>query len=284
MLPNFYTLGAQKAGTTWLYGVLQGHPELAESKVKELHFFDNKSRFALGADWYQEQFSITERTRVVADFTPNYLPLVLDPECKTHSKYPPEAALELRRLTPDAKFVVLLRDPVKRAISAYRHHLIRGRIKPFESIMDASPRLGILEFGLYWEQLEKWFELFPREQFLVRFYENAIAPDAMKQQTLQEVLKHVGLDTNYSPENLNDNFNSAGGYTYSQQKEKWDKFSRRQKLDKKILTENFFAILNRDVLAKFREPVGKADIKRLQDFYSESNQKLRENLGAQVPW
>ena len=111
-LVDFMIIGAQKGGTNALYRFLREHPEVGMSSRKEVHLFDAPE---YSRTWTPEQIDLRYRPffepldgdeRVRGEGTPIYL-------------YFPEIAGELARYNPALKLIVLLRDPVERAISHY---------------------------------------------------------------------------------------------------------------------------------------------------------------------
>jgi hypothetical protein len=195
-LPTFLIVGAQKAGTTALYDFLYRHPAISGPAWKEVSFFDR--HWARGARWYRGNFPLRSRPPV-GEASPGYL-------------FHPEAPRRVRELLPDARLVAVLRDPVARAYSHYRHEVALGR-EPlsFEEALAAEDArmAGELERmaadpvyfsyawwnwtykarGLYAEQLERWYTEFPREQLLVVLNDELTADPAG---TYARVLEHVG--------------------------------------------------------------------------------------------
>ena len=116
-LVDFMIIGAQKCGTSALHRFLSQHPEIGMASRKEVHLFDSPE---YSCDWPPEQmderyrpfFAHCAAARVRGEATPIYL-------------FFPEIARELRRYNPQLKLVVLLRDPVERAISHY--HMEKSR-------------------------------------------------------------------------------------------------------------------------------------------------------------
>ena len=110
-LIDFMIIGAQKGGTNALYRFLRQHPGIGMSSRKEVHLFDSPE---YSSDWtperiderYRSFFEHHEGERIRGEATPIYLFL-------------PEIARELARYNPELKLIVLLRDPVERAISHY---------------------------------------------------------------------------------------------------------------------------------------------------------------------
>jgi Sulfotransferase domain len=174
-LPDFLVLGAQKAGTTALYAYLRWHPGITGPSWKEVSFFDR--HWWRGEAWYRGQFPLRAGERLVGEASPSYLFHPLAPE-------------RARSLVPDARLLVLVRNPVDRAYSQYQHEVALGR-EPlsFEDALAAEddrmrgeaerlvadPRAFSRAWwdhtyasrGMYAEQLERWLAVFPREQLLV---------------------------------------------------------------------------------------------------------------------
>lgn len=69
MLPTFIGLGAQRAGTTWLYSCLAEHPEVFMSRKKELYYFSKN--YELGREWYESQFAEAAGARARGEITPD---------------------------------------------------------------------------------------------------------------------------------------------------------------------------------------------------------------------
>lgn len=168
-----FILGAQKSGTTWLAEVLGRHSDIFIPSCKELHYFTRN--YYKGEDWFDAQFARSRNERYLCEATPNYLAV-------NYPEYS-EVPTKIKNKYPDAKFIVLLRDPIERAISAYMHHVVRGRFNYHHSIDDHFIELiespvsiaGIIEFGLYLRQLKIYFSHFPKENFLILLFERELS-------------------------------------------------------------------------------------------------------------
>ena len=162
-LPDFLILGAQKAGTTALYAYLRWHPQVTGPSFKEVSFFDR--HYARGERWYRAHMPM-RRSGVVGEASPSYL-------------FHPLAPARVARMLPNARLIALLRNPVDRAFSHYQHEVALagegGRMRGELERMLEDPRYFSHPWwnytyaarGRYAEQLERWFEVFPREQLLV---------------------------------------------------------------------------------------------------------------------
>lgn len=125
--PTFLILGASKAGSTSLYHYLSQHPEVFMSEPKEPRFF--WMEYELGFEYYwQSYFSGHGGEREVGDACTSNLHL-------------PFVARRVADTLPNARFLVLCRDPVERAISAYWDNYSRGyEPLPFEAAVDQNLR------------------------------------------------------------------------------------------------------------------------------------------------
>ncbi|MDF9436052.1 sulfotransferase family protein [Chromohalobacter israelensis] len=198
MKPNFLGIGAQKSGTTWLHYMLIQHPEIFLPKAqKELHFFDNKANYNKGLDFYESFFSDQTTEVSVGEITPGYM----WSDDTLSKKY---SINEFRFSTPervqkilgdDVKFIVILRDPVIRAVSAYFHHLKRNRVSVADSILDIKG-FGLLHIGFYYRNLRRWFEIFGRDSFHVATFEEL---NENKERYLRSVFEFLGVDSDFVP-------------------------------------------------------------------------------------
>ena len=165
---NLLIIGTQKAGTTSLFNYLKQHEEICFSEVKEVTFFVDDTFYRRGYDYYHSFFSRYREERVIASSYVHMLPC----------EYCPPRVLEYN---PEMKFLVVLRDPVARAYSAYHYAINNGWedeansfMKTFElekSRLHGSLRerydLAYFHNGLYHKHLSTWLTCFPKRNFLL---------------------------------------------------------------------------------------------------------------------
>jgi hypothetical protein len=178
----------QRAGTTWWYRLLCDHPGIQRARGKEAHFFDGyfgREFSDSDVDAYCRLFP-RPRGSLIGEWSPRYL----------HDFWTPAL---LRRAAPEAKILVLLRDPLQRYQSGLRHELAavnravrRGRRSHFGA-MGANESLSR---SLYSPQLETLLEQFGRDQVLVLQFERCVqAPAAELRRTYEflgvEPVDHV---------------------------------------------------------------------------------------------
>lgn len=114
MDPDFIVIGAQRCGTTSLFRVLNDHPDVVRPTVsKGIGYFD--VNYAKGARWYRSHFPL----RVTARLRTKGRALAF--ESSGYYSFHPLAAERIASDLPDVKVVLMVRDPVERAYSAYKH-------------------------------------------------------------------------------------------------------------------------------------------------------------------
>ncbi|WP_207426492.1 sulfotransferase [Pedobacter sp. SYSU D00535] len=207
--PSFIIVGAQKGGTSSLYYYLSQHPELSMSTVKEVHYFD--INYLKGPNWYKKHF-IRKDGCLAGEASPYYL-------------FHPYVPGRISRDLPTVKIIALLRNPVDRAFSHYRHCVKQGiekltfeeaitleseRMKHGKKALQLNPfsyslehqHYSYLERGKYALQLQRWYKVLPKEQLLVlRSEDFFINP----QNTLKIVYEFLAVKqvypTDLSPQN-----------------------------------------------------------------------------------
>ena len=227
-LPNFFVVGTGKAGTTSLYHYLKQHPQVYMSPVKEPCYFASEIRAGnlsqavqgplrrksrelarhlndgkavkplgwLASEWedYVRLFQNVRSEKAIGEASAAYL-------------WSETAAANIHSRVPQAKIIMILRDPAERAYSQYLHQLAAGLTRrSFREHIDQCTRntdrkLGILypflEIGLYSQQVKRYLNLFPRNNIRILWYE-----EAWKQPSklLADLFRFLDVDTAFSPD------------------------------------------------------------------------------------
>ena len=214
-MPNFFLLGAGRSGSTYLYYLLRQHPDIFMTEPKEPSFFCKPFQVIKNPIDYFALYDSASHEAIRGEASHAYLSN-------------PSTARVLRALFPDARFVLILRNPADRAYSLY--HWMRRRgfeyYRTFESALKAEEdRYHSSSFarkcpqyfynsmyfrsGLYGEQLRRYFELFPQQQFhIVKFEDFVVDPAGL----LREMFRFLGVDQDFSPQ-LNVGRNDGGKVT-----------------------------------------------------------------------
>lgn len=175
--PNFIGIGAQKCATTWLYDLLDLHPEVGLSPLKEIHFFSQY--FGYGLQWYQSHFSeVDPKLSVIGEFSTSYF-------CDF------ETPKRIKQCYPDAKLILMLRDPVKRLQSNHKHEIRIGHLTGPDFSVEAGLKNNptYIEQGLYATHLKRWLEFFDREQIHIVFFDQLKSDPAAVEAELYDFLQ-----------------------------------------------------------------------------------------------
>lgn len=217
--PDFLIIGAQKAGTTWLWQMLNSHPDTALPEEKEIHYFGSSELYAKGADWYYKRFEGIPPDKVTGEASTTYLservPYFFESEnaLKYDNSLPKLPELVADQL-PDAKIIVSLRDPVRRAISAYSHWMRKGNLPVsagLQRTVEEHPRLRIVEMGDYATPLGTWLDVFPRDNVLVLIFEEDICNNPL--QGLSRTFGFLGIDADFRPSEWNQTIHKSWNWT-----------------------------------------------------------------------
>lgn len=220
-IPDFFLVGAPKAGTTAFYHYLQQHPEVYMSPVKEPGFFafaddplDYRDADGNPAslceytittpDAYQSLFAAAPDDALTGEATTLYL----------HSE---EAAHRIQHARPNAKILIVLRHPVERAYASFMHCLRDDRepIRDFETALQKEEERIEQNWGFLWryasqsfyaDAVERYLRLFGEEQVRVGMFEAFTdAPIAW----IQDLYRFLGCDASFEPDTQT-RYNASG--------------------------------------------------------------------------
>lgn len=181
--PDFLIVGAQKSGTSALFGILKQHSKISGAIRKEIHFFDDDKNFPCkNYNSYHSFFPFPNRfpeNNLLFEATPSYI-------------YNSNAAERIYNYNKDLKIIICLRNPVKRVLSAwtmfhygFKNHERYSHLfdeRTFPEVIDeelqalnnglfGSVKPPYIQTGIYHYQIEKYFSLFPRENILILEHE-----------------------------------------------------------------------------------------------------------------
>lgn len=189
-LPSFLIIGTARGGTTSLFQYLTLHPQIAPPVKKEVAFFcthyhKSINRYRLHFP-FKKYLKGSGLRKITGEASPYYL---------SH----PHAPARVRKMLPEVKLIVLLRNPIERAYSSYQNirklgletltfeeaiHHENERIFGEKEKMILDPHYyssrhqhySYVERGIYHEEIARWLKYFPRNQFLFlsseEFYKN----------------------------------------------------------------------------------------------------------------
>lgn len=176
--PTFFCIGAARSGTTWAWECLRHHPEVEVTQPKETDFFT--SHFERGEPWFLSHFSHLG-DRLCGEVNPGYF------HC-------PEAAQRMAGLYPQARIVVILREPLERAVS---HVLFRARgdgVAAEPELLRPYATQEMVERSRYHTALSTYGELFGKDKIRVLFYDHLQASPETFQAALYQA---IGADPGF---------------------------------------------------------------------------------------
>src|SRR5690606_28580313 len=192
-IPDFFIVGAAKAGTTSLFDYLTQHPAIFVPHMKEPHYFsDFEHRYApklANDEEYLRLFAACRDDQLAGDLSTSYL-------------YSVNAPRRIRQLQPNGRIVMVLRNPMERAYSFYWYKRNQvGEPLGFEEALEAEPeriaagenfRFHYVESGRYCPQVERYLEVFGEEAVRIYLFEDLVR-DATG--LCRDILAFLGLST-----------------------------------------------------------------------------------------
>uniref|UniRef100_A0A7I4YKT2 Sulfotransfer_1 domain-containing protein n=1 Tax=Haemonchus contortus TaxID=6289 RepID=A0A7I4YKT2_HAECO len=194
--PTAIIVGVKKAGTRALLEFLRINPNI-RAPGPEVHFFDKN--YHKGLEWYREKMPLSKGSQLTIEKSPAYF----------HSR---TAAERIRALNPAMKIIVVVRNPVMRAISDYTQASSKRRtfgvMPSFEdmAVGDCAPWLktncslkvggvnvgwGAIRIGLYHKHMKRWLDNFPKEQIHIVDGERLVTQPAIE---VSETERFLGLE------------------------------------------------------------------------------------------
>lgn len=184
--PDFFIIGAAKSGTTTLHEYLSKHPALWMSGVKEPCYFDPRPwgrRHDI--DYYHSLFEGAREDQLCAESSTNYTmwPLAAD------------VPRSIARVNPNARFIYLLREPVRRCYAHFMHRHEREVLQgqpyrmTFEEYLNFDPIVA--DASDYAAQVRRYLEYYPKESLLLLSFERFIKDPVS---TLRQVFEFLGVD------------------------------------------------------------------------------------------
>jgi len=187
--PGFLGIGVPKGGSTWLYELLNSHPDIwVPPQKREVSFFNQESPRAKGLQWYARFFPDKrrgDRYKAVGEITPHYFYMSDERIAYLH-----------RHFKSIKRVLFILRNPVERA---YSHYWFRKRVEgykgTFEEFLETRPEST--EWGFYAKYLANWLRYFSRNQMLALILEEAVADVSRGKEA---VAAFLGVDATRFPD------------------------------------------------------------------------------------
>lgn len=273
--PNFFIVGAPKAGTTSLYHYLDQHPDVFMSEIKETNFFSIEEIKSQGLfyneekikslDQYLNLFKDVSNQKAIGEASVSYL---------FYNSIP----TKIYKFNPESRIIILLRNPVNRGFSHFlmdsRLGLVSGNYEDIISKKDMT-RMGKLhyqqyvELGLYHDQVKRYINTFGNNRVHIIFFEEL-------KSDIENIVRRV-----FNFLSVSDEFQPVLDIThnpYKEPKNNFYKYFYKQRTFRKVLSKTLPLSIKDRIFEKSAKPIlSKATHDKLIDIYSEDISKL-ENL------
>ncbi len=191
--PNFFCVGAQKAGTSTLHEILKNHPQIYLPEGKETHFFNKDKNYSKGFDWYlNTYYSDISNEKAIGEIAPNYM-------------YIEQVAQRIYNdIGSDIKLIFIFRNPADRAYSNYLMNIKHKREKKSfkKAIAEDQKRLAnkakylpvfhYLNRGFYDVQVKRLLKYFSKENMMFLIFEEDIIIN--REKTINNILNFLEVD------------------------------------------------------------------------------------------
>jgi hypothetical protein len=206
-MPHFIVIGAQKSGTSSMFSYLRQHPQIIRPLLKEPYFFDRQ--YHRGLSWYGCNFP---SQRTIGRLNDRHGRAHLTFEATATYVFDQNVPGRIARDLKTRKFILLLRNPVERAISAYWHARRMGNeTRPLAEAMKSEiagqkrpcGRPGFLPRGIYHEAVARWQTTFSPDDLLILQSETMFAdPGAAMARVFSFLDLPLPSQINYSAQNV----------------------------------------------------------------------------------
>jgi hypothetical protein len=287
---NFLVVGAEKCATTSLFKYLNEHPEISMPPQKEIGFFARDNEYEKGKDWYEGNFpnksSKESNKMILGEVSPQYM-------------FTFQAPFRIKKHYPHTKIIMILRNPIDRAFSAYKmlsnrktlNMSFSDAIKDFIKVNENKMLFGdfktvnFLEAGHYSLMVKRYTDLFPRENIFIAFTEDL---DSQPDILMTRIYDFLSVEKNFNNTLIKKKFHEGGVIKYSALNKLLDYISQK---DLKIITflQNLFPgtgywLRQWNIKKDNKQSILKKDRLSLIKYYSKDVKELKKYLNQELPW
>jgi sulfotransferase family protein len=194
--PDFIIIGAPKCGTSWLQRALGQHPGIL-MVPDEIEYFSMHLDYPL--EWYLNHFARAAK----ATRSGSAISAVMGEKSARYCAIEPDRVAIVHRLLPDARLILMTRDPVARHWSQAKRFFSKRRFNKREGGVFGVPRQELFDFfermrplGEFSTMIANWTRIYPPERLLIVSQEKALE---RPREAYDAVLAHIGATTDYDP-------------------------------------------------------------------------------------
>jgi len=271
--PNFFIVGAPKAGTTSLYNYLTRVPGVYMSPMKEPRYFTTINPVEVTA-----MAPVRDKAKYLRLFKGVKDEVAIGEASVTYLR-DPDTPERIRDAVPGARIIMILRDPVERAFSDYLMHVREGwQTLPFEEALRTDL---YLDQGFYALQVKRYLDTFGPERVKILIFEEFIQATEL---AVGDVLRFLGVN-NQPPASVKEAYNAFAiprvRWAYRILGNRWARRPARALIPAPLR----LLVKERILLRKVSKPAMPQEARKLlEDLYRDDVRKLEEILGRALPW
>lgn len=197
-LPNAYLIGVQKAGTSSLFDWLSQHPDIfGPQGMKDFHFFSNNEHWRKGLKFYRDFFKKHKNEKIIMAGGVNLI-------------YFTDCFKRIKKVSPEAKMLLVIRNPIDRAFSGYNHAVFTKQETEATSFEEAiklektrklkayqqKSYLTYVGHGFYYKQIKEFAKYFPLKRLHIILFEDL---KNNPQKVVREVFEFLGVNPDFKP-------------------------------------------------------------------------------------
>ncbi len=282
--PNFFIVGAPKAGTTSIYEYIKNHPQIFMSSIKEPNYFsinilneNDQLKPIRNKKKYLDLFKNTKNEKIIGEASTFYL--------SDH-----DAPKLIHDVSPTAKILISIRDPVEREFSHFLMHYVAGEtVRTFHDQLQieiknhqTSSEYFALKHGMYYENIKRYLDIFDKNQVKIIIFEEFIRNT---EKSLQSLFDFLNIDLSI-PENVDQVYNQFA-LPRNQISSSIIRNQTLKKIVKNILPRRTSTYIYETFFVKkgYKKPDMKnEDRELLVRFYENDVEKIKTLLGRELPW
>jgi hypothetical protein len=258
---DFFIVGSQRCGTTWVDVALRSTGKVFLPKGKQTYFFDRN--YKKGLSWYLNHFDLdaVSSYEVIGEVATGYC---LD-----------GAIDRLAENFPNSKIILMARDPISRAYSNYKKRKDDYAGLTFELALAHDKDL--IDRGLYGPMLARMYKLFPKENIKVVFYDD-LQDDPRK--FIQNIISFLNIDASVDEKLFGQNVNSSMFERVSRFTKKYKIYfliSIAKKIGLKSVARKIIYIFSHS-----RKKTRHRDFEKLRKYFTKSNSEFRDLTGHEL--
>ena len=213
MQPSFFIIGFQKSATSTLHQILKSSNQISLPINKETHFFSDKNIMRRGYDWYEKQFYVHSKHKLMGEVDPSYI-------------YFPNSSKNIKKMINNPNFILILRKPIDRAYSHYKMSFNRGHDKEtfYKALSLEKMRLSnnnifniknfsYMDRGNYFLQINRFKKVFSKSKFLYLDFDNFLDNNSRNKMILS-IYEFLDINVDESLINLDFHYNKKKKVKY----------------------------------------------------------------------